>query len=124
MVDPVCIVNGQVFERAAIEPGLIYCGWSATSDGTSRLACRVAHSNGDALLEHLDNVAPCLQALLDGIATLDSIELHGPKVQVELVRDAGTLLDGLGAEYYATQAGFQKFECWSSYVAQPRVRFG
>ena len=80
------------------------------------------------MLEHLDNVGPCLEALLgpDGGATLENIELHGPKAQVEKVRSAGTLLDGLDAEYYATAGGFQKFECWSSYVAQPKrsIKFG
>lgn len=117
-------IMAEYLERASLEAGLIYIGWTASNDD-ERLFCRVAHSNANAVLEHLINVAPCLQALLDGPATLESIELHGPQMQIERVQQAGTLLDGLGAEYYVTQSGFQKYECWSSYVAQgPGIRFG
>ena len=120
-------IMADYVELAALEPGLIYCGWTSDEDST-RAFLRVAHSSADAVLEHLDNVGPCLEALLgpDGGATLENIELHGPKAQVEKVRSAGTLLDGLDAEYYATASGFQKFECWSSYVAQPKrsIKFG
>jgi quinol monooxygenase YgiN len=114
-------------EKAALEPGLVYCGWSTNGE---QLSCRLAHTNADGVIAHLENVASCLQdEILGGPASLERIELHGPNAQIERVRASSstateTTLDALGVEYFATQGGFQKFECWSSYVAQPKPRFG
>ena len=71
-------IMADYVERAALEPGLIYCGWTSDEDST-RAFLRVAHSSADAVLEHLDNVGPCLEALLgpDGGATLVTITGEG-----------------------------------------------
>ena len=44
--------------------------------------------------------------LADGVATLDSIEIHGPSDQLEIVKP-GT--EALGTKYFAIDSGFSKF---------------
>ena len=49
----------------------------------------------------------CIKVLLaDGVATLDTIEIHGPSDQLEIVKP-GT--EALGTKYFAIDSGFSKF---------------
>ena len=57
----------------------------------------------------------CIQAILaEGVAILDSISIHGPADQLELVKP-GT--EALGTKYYATDGGFSKY----AYAAPARL---
>ena len=115
-------VVGTIQERTALEPGCIYCGWSATGD---LLSLRSAHSNADALLEHLGNVASQLTELATGPACVERLELHGPSMQLERCKANIRQLEfARDARLFVTRGGFQKFEAWSSYVAQPNPQFG
>ena len=118
-------IMDEYLERTATEPGCIYSGF--TRCGDSLLFIREAHSNADAVLIHLANVAPLLRRLCDGPATLAGVEVHAPSMQLARIREAAPLEDlfgGIEAKYFALGGGFQRFEAWSSYVAQPKVRFG
>ena len=50
--------------------------------------CREGYVDGNAVNAHLANVGDCITALLaDGVATLDTIEIHGPIDQLEIWLD-------------------------------------
>ena len=115
-------------ERVAAQPGCIYTGFTRCEKSGNALFSREAHSNADAMISHLEIVRPILQALCDGPAALEGLELHGPSMQLARVRaavEAGELLvEGVPIRYLTLGGGFQRFEAWSSYVAQPKPRFG
>ena len=79
------------------EAGAIWYGWTVAR-GTPRspsniipcngdkLYCREAYVDGDAVLAHLDNVGALLGELLDGAATLESLEIHGPVLELEKLK--------------------------------------
>ena len=72
--------------------GCMYCGWSISGD---QLFCRVAHVDGVAVLDHLQNVGECLDKLLAaGVATLDEISLHGPADELTTCKAA---IDAMGS---------------------------
>ena len=90
--------------RTKTEPGCVYYGWVRDGD---KLKCREGYADGAAVNAHLANVGACIQAILaEGVATLDSINIHGPADQLELVKP-GT--EALGTKYYATDGGFSKY---------------
>ncbi len=63
----------------------MYYGWTLTGN---KLKCREAYVDGNAVNAHLANVGDCITALLaDGVATLDTIEIHGPIDQLEIWLD-------------------------------------
>jgi len=88
-------------EKTKTEKGCIYYGWCKTGD---KLKCREAYVDGAAVNAHLENVGPCIQALLaDGIAKLESIDIQCPEDQVAVVKP-GT--EALGTAYYQVHSGF------------------
>merc|ERR1711939_638609 len=87
------------------EEGCLYYGWTRT--GEDQLRCREAYVSGDAVNAHLANVGDCIGKLLaEGVAKLDSIEIHGPEAEVEKTK-AGT--SELGTKYYTTHSGFTRY---------------
>jgi quinol monooxygenase YgiN len=98
--------------RTKTEPGCVYYGWVRDGD---KLKCREGYADGAAVNAHLANVGACIQAILaEGVAILDSISIHGPADQLELVKP-GT--EALGTKYYATDGGFSKY----AYAAPARL---
>merc|ERR1711934_616031 len=65
---------------------------------------REAYPNAEKVLQHLADVDSPLKAVLDGPAELERLEVHGPKVEVDKLRDA---LSPLGCLFYVTQWGFR-----------------
>jgi quinol monooxygenase YgiN len=91
-------------EKTKIETGCVYYGWCRTGD---KLKCREAYVDGAAINTHLENVGPCIQALLgEGIATLDDIFIQCPSDQVGVVKP-GT--EALGTAYFEVHSGFSKY---------------
>ena len=123
--DAASLLVDELLERAAVEPGCIYCGVSRSSCG-ELLSVRSAHSNAAGLLEHLANVGAQLAQLASGPAQLERMELHGPPMQIERCKGSAVLdeLAGENLRSFVTRGGFQRFEAWSSYVAQPNPEFG
>jgi quinol monooxygenase YgiN len=95
--------------RTKREPGCLYYGW-AVSD--SKLFCRKAYVNGEAVTAHLENVGPALGALLkSGAVTLDKMELHGPAAEIS---KAKAKLDAFGCSYWGTYGTWSKFSMLSA----------
>ena len=98
-------IMAEFTDKTSKESNCIYYGWTRSGD---KLFCREAYSSANGVLEHLENVGPCVDKLLgDGIATLDRIELHGPMGQVQPCKET---MNGFGTIYYNVDSGFQKFE--------------
>eukprot|EP00946_MAST-07B_sp_MAST-7B-sp1_P003797 g3797.t1 len=94
----------EFITRTKNETGCVYYGWVRSGN---KLKCREAYVNGDAINDHLANVGSCVQAILaDGVASLDSINIHGPADQLEIVKP-GT--EAFGAKYFATDGGFSRY---------------
>jgi quinol monooxygenase YgiN len=97
-------VMAEFVQKTRTEAGCLYYGWTLTGN---KLKCREAYSDGNSVNAHLGNVGDCISALLaEGVATLDSIEIHGPSEQLEIVKP-GT--EALGTKYFAIDSGFSKF---------------
>ena len=94
----------EFVEKTSTEAGCIYYGWTKCGD---KLFCREAYVDGDAVMAHLANVGSCIDALLAGPASLDSIEIHGPAAEIEKTKE-GTA--ALGTLYFELDSGFQNYE--------------
>jgi quinol monooxygenase YgiN len=94
----------QCVEATKSEKGCVYYGWTISGD---KLYCREAYVDGAAVDAHLKNAVPIVGAMLDsGAASLDKIEVHGPKAELEKCKAEG---DALGAKYFETYATWSKF---------------
>merc|ERR1719221_783777 len=54
--------------------GCIFCEWSRRG---ADLFCREAYGSPEAVAKHVENVAPCAEALLRDAATLTRTQVHG-----------------------------------------------
>jgi len=73
-------------------------------DGGDMASCREAYGDAEGILLHLKNVDGPLNAVLNGPAELDHIEVHGPAAEVEKLQPA---LGPLGAQFFTTGWGFR-----------------
>jgi len=85
------------------EKDCVYYGWTKKGD---TLFCREGYVDGDAINAHLANVGSLLEKMLDGKASLDSLEIHGPASEIEKVKP-GT--EKLGTVYFEIDSGFQAY---------------
>eukprot|EP00929_Paragymnodinium_shiwhaense_P041570 TRINITY_DN2157_c1_g1_i1.p1 TRINITY_DN2157_c1_g1~~TRINITY_DN2157_c1_g1_i1.p1 ORF type:complete len:912 (-),score=368.51 TRINITY_DN2157_c1_g1_i1:215-2950(-) len=85
--------------KTKTEKGCIYYGWDIDGD---KLFCREAYVNATAVLKHLENVGPCLDALLAGPAKLDRLEFHGPASELSKLKETATKLN---AHMYTVDMG-------------------
>ena len=79
----------RFYERTKTENDVIHFGFSYTDDG--QVHCREAYKSGVALLHHQKNVDGPLNSALK-FASLTRLEFHGPKSEIEVVREALTPL--------------------------------
>ena len=79
----------RFYERTRTENDVIHFGFSYTDDGL--VHCREAYKSGSALLFHQKNVDGPLNSALK-FASLTRLEFHGPKSEIEIVREALTPL--------------------------------
>ena len=93
-------VMADFVQRTQTEKGCMYYGWSTCGE---KLFCREAYVDAVAVLDHLENIAESVGKMLDGPATLDKIELHGPLAELAKCKDA---MDPLGCEYWEVDQGF------------------
>ena len=66
--------------------------------------CREGYVDAAGVLAHLGNVDAPLKAALQ-VADLDLLEVHGPKDQVDILRESD--LAGLGCQFYDFEWGFR-----------------
>jgi len=69
-----------------------------------RAHCREAYPNAEKVLQHLADVDSPFKAVLDGPAELERLEVHGPKAEVDKLREA---LGPLGCLFYVSEWGFR-----------------
>lgn len=111
-------VMDEYVAAAKTEAGLTYCGYSTTRsrrddtvvgdyavDPGDKLFCRAAFPDAEALIAHLSNVQPQLTALIDGPATLDEIQVHGPAAEL---RKCDGVLEG--AKRFEIECGLSRLE--------------
>lgn len=88
-------------EKTKEEGGSLYYGYAFDGD----LAyCREGYADGDALLAHLDNVGKLLGAALK-ISTIERLEIHGPKAELDKLRGP---LAKLKPQFFELEFGFRR----------------
>ena len=96
----------QCVDATRTESGCLYYGWTISDDGT-KLFCREAYIDGNAVDTHLKNAVPIVGAMLaSGAVEMESIELHGPKAEWAACKVEA---DKLGMVYFDVDASFAKF---------------
>ena len=89
----------RFYELTKTEKDFIHYGFTYTEDG--QVHCREAYKSGAALLHHLKNVDGPLNAALK-LSSLTRIEFHGPKSEIEIVREK---LSPLGCIFFTADKG-------------------
>ena len=79
----------RFYELTKTEKDFIHYGFTYTEDG--QVHCREAYKSGAALLHHLKNVDGPLNSALK-LSNLTRLEFHGPKSEIEIVREKLTPL--------------------------------
>ena len=101
------------------------CVFSSFSRSGTTLHCREAYGSPSAIAKHVENVAPCTEALLSGPATLTSTAIHGSQPNLKAYQDNMRQPGVYGAElpdyFYKGSAdergfdgGFSRFELQQS----------
>jgi len=90
------------YKNFAHKEDCVQYAWCFTDD--NRAHCYEAYPSADKLLQHLADADVALKAALDGPAELERLEVHGPRVEVDKLRDA---LTPLGCLFYVTEWGFR-----------------
>lgn len=80
----------------------IHYAFCFTEDG--RAHCREAYTSAETALQHLADVDTPLKAVLDGVAELERLEVHGPKVEIDKLVEP---LTPLGCKFFVTEWGFR-----------------
>lgn len=88
-------------ERTSTEEGCLYYDFTLNGD---QAFCREAYTDGDAALNHLQNVGDLLEKALT-IATLARLEIHGPEAELAKMRGP---LAGLNPAWFVHQGGLPK----------------
>ncbi|MES1925132.1 hypothetical protein [Salinisphaera sp. T31B1] len=91
---------GRFVEASAKEPGCLYYGF--LFDGQTA-TCREGYDGADGVLAHLDNVGE-LFTQAQQIAELTRMEVHGPKAELDRLREP---LSGMAIDFYELEAGFR-----------------
>ena len=82
----------RFYELTKTEKDFIHYGFTYTEDG--QVHCREAYKSGAALLHHLKNVDGPLNSALK-LSNLTRLEFHGPKSEIEIVREKLTPLGSI-----------------------------
>lgn len=91
----------QMVERTQTESDVVYYGFSFNGQ---RAHCREAYNSAAGILAHLENVDALLKQAL-AIASLDSLEIHGPAAEIEKLKSP---LGGLNPTYFVMETGFRR----------------
>lgn len=83
------------------EPKCLYYGFSFNGN---EIHCREGYEGADGLLDHLSNVGPILEAVLQ-FSELTRLEIHGTEEELAKLRAP---LAHLNASYFALEYGFRR----------------
>mmetsp|Transcript_28831 Transcript_28831/g.64457 ORF Transcript_28831/g.64457 Transcript_28831/m.64457 type:complete len:308 (-) Transcript_28831:123-1046(-) len=94
----------KAVEDTAKEPGCFYSGWSMKHND---LYLRESYTDGEAVNSHFKNVAPLFDLLIaPDVATLETVEVHGPKEELEKTKDITALINApFTPVFYAITSG-------------------
>jgi len=98
----------QDYGNFAHKKDCVHYAFCFTDD--NRAHCREAYPNAEMVLQHLADVDKPLKAVLDGPAELERLEVHGPKIELDKLRNA---LSPLGCLFYVTE--------WGNRLAMPAM---
>lgn len=105
-------IMAEFVKKTRNEAGCLYYGWSLCGD---QLVCEEIYLNAAAVAAHLQNIGPQIgQITAEGVAKMDSIELHGPAGEVEKCKK---LFDPLGAKYFITDSSVTNMRGYASKIA-------
>lgn len=90
------------YKNFAHKEDCVHYAFCFTEDG--RAHCREAYPNAEKVLQHLADVDTPLKAVLDGPAELERLEVHGPKAEIDKLREP---LAPLGTLFYVAEWGFR-----------------
>ena len=88
-------------DKTKNEDDVAFYGFSFSGQ---RAHCREGYKSAAGILKHLENVDELLQQALK-IASLDSLEIHGPASEVAELQDP---LKGLNPTFFTMETGFRK----------------
>lgn len=92
----------QLIERTRQEPGCLYYAFSFSGE---LMHCREAYEDAAGLAAHLENSGLLIQELLENHASLERLEVHGPKAELDQLREP---LAHMSPQFYTLETGFRK----------------
>ncbi len=93
----------DLLETTRGEMGCLFYGFTY-SEGEAY--CREGYQDAESLAAHLDNVRDLTQKL-ESISELFRLEVHGPKNEIDKLREWPSIKK-LSPKYYVLQGGFRK----------------
>ena len=102
--------NLQAFKRLAedlieITRGEMGCIFYGFTYSENEAYCREGYKDAESLVSHLDNVRDLVQRLLS-ISELARLEVHGPKEEIDKLREWPSIKK-LSPKYYVLEGGFK-----------------
>ena len=94
-------IGEQMVEATRSESDVAFYGFSFNGQIAH---CREGYTSAAGVLAHLENVGPLLKQVLE-IASLDTLEIHGPADQLDTLQEP---LEGLNPTYFTLETGFRK----------------
>lgn len=91
----------QMVQSTQAESEVVFYGFSFSGQ---RAHCREGYRSAAGILAHLENVDSLLKQAL-AIASLDTLEIHGPADQLAELQEP---LKGLNPVYFTMQTGFRR----------------
>jgi hypothetical protein len=90
------------YKKFAHKEDCVHYSFGFTDDG--RAHCREAYTSAETVLQHLADVDGPLNAVLDGPAELERLEVHGPKEEIDKLIEP---LTPFGCKFFVTEWGFR-----------------
>lgn len=99
-LEPFLALMPEFLKRTSSEPGCIYYDFFRNSQTAY---CREAYQGAEGLLAHLHNVGDLVARFLE-ISDLKRIEVHGPREEIEKLREP---MADLNPEFFIRETGLE-----------------
>ncbi|MEJ2659121.1 MAG: hypothetical protein P8Z73_00160 [Desulfobacteraceae bacterium] len=94
-------ICAQLVEKSNQESKCLFYGFTFTED---QVHCREGYADGEAVLNHLENVGPLLQEALK-IAKITRLEVHGPGEELAKLHNP---MASLNPQFFSLEYGFRR----------------